>query len=39
MLKKLPQVRGRYTENVPLARLTTIKIGGPADVVFEPVDF
>lgn len=38
MLKKLPQVRGRYTENVPLARLTTIKIGGPADVVFEPVD-
>ncbi|MAI07484.1 MAG: UDP-N-acetylenolpyruvoylglucosamine reductase [Magnetococcales bacterium] len=38
MLKKLPQVRGRYTENAPLARLTTIKVGGPADVMFEPVD-
>ncbi len=38
LLKKLPEVRGRYQENVKLAPLTTIKVGGVADVVFEPVD-
>lgn len=34
----LPEVRGCYIENAPLAPLTTLKIGGPADVMYTPVD-
>jgi UDP-N-acetylmuramate dehydrogenase len=34
----LPQVRGTYEECKLLAPLTTLKIGGPADVFFTPAD-
>ena len=37
-IDNLPKVNGRYIENAPLAPLTTIKIGGAASVMFEPVD-
>lgn len=38
LIEKLPNVRGQYTENAPLAPLTTLKIGGSADVMYEPED-
>ena len=38
LLDRLPPVRGRYTENVPLAPLTWFRVGGPAEVVFRPAD-
>ena len=34
----LPQVRGTLTENRPLADLTWLRVGGPADVLFQPAD-
>jgi UDP-N-acetylmuramate dehydrogenase len=34
----LPDVRGEYAYDVPLAPLTTIKVGGLADVMFTPAD-
>ncbi len=34
----LPQVRGRYRENVDMSGLTWFRVGGPADVVFSPAD-
>lgn len=34
----LPQVRGRLTENRPLADLTWLRVGGPADWLFQPAD-
>jgi len=37
-ISDLPKTRGTYHENFPLAPLTTLKIGGPADVFFEPAD-
>lgn len=38
VLERLPAVRGRYTENVPLAQITWFRVGGPAEVVFRPAD-
>lgn len=35
---ELPQVRGEYLFDEPLAPLTTIKVGGNADVMFKPAD-
>jgi len=35
---KLPQVRGTLTENRELAGLTWLRVGGPADVLFQPAD-
>jgi len=35
----LPKVKGIYTFDAPLAPLTTLKIGGCADVLFEPASF
>lgn len=35
---KLPQVRGRYTENADLSRTTWFRVGGPAEVLFKPAD-
>lgn len=32
----LPPVEGTYAYDVPLAPFTTIKVGGPADVLFTP---
>lgn len=38
LLERLPQVRGRYGENVPLAPITWFRVGGPAEVMFRPAD-
>ena len=38
LLERLPEVRGRYSENVPLAGITWFRVGGPAEVVFRPID-
>lgn len=38
LLSKLPQVRGRYTENEPLANGTWFRVGGAAEVMFKPAD-
>jgi len=34
----LPQVRGTYSEGAPLKDLVWFRAGGPADVLFRPVD-
>ena len=34
----LPQVRGRYLFDVPLASTTWFQVGGPAQVTFKPAD-
>lgn len=38
LIERLPQVRGRLTENAPLGPLTWFRAGGPADVLFRPAD-
>ncbi len=38
LVDRLPAVRGRYDENVPLARIAWFRVGGPADVVLYPAD-
>jgi UDP-N-acetylmuramate dehydrogenase len=38
LLDRLPSVRGRYTENARLDRITWFRVGGPAEVMFRPVD-
>ncbi len=35
---RLPQVRGTLTEGKSLAELTWLRVGGPADVFFQPAD-
>ncbi|WP_343082226.1 UDP-N-acetylmuramate dehydrogenase [Ostreiculturibacter nitratireducens] len=35
---KLPEVRGTLTADRPLADLTWLRVGGPADWLFQPVD-
>ena len=34
----LPDVRGRLTPNRDLSALTWLRVGGPADVLFQPAD-
>ncbi|MTI01771.1 UDP-N-acetylmuramate dehydrogenase [Roseibium sp. RKSG952] len=34
----LPNTRGKLTENKPLNGLTWLKVGGPADYLFQPAD-
>ena len=34
----LPSVRGKITENRLLADLTWLRVGGPADFLFQPQD-
>ncbi|MEQ6248419.1 UDP-N-acetylmuramate dehydrogenase [Sulfitobacter sp. HNIBRBA3233] len=34
----LPEVRGRLTPNRSLSELTWLRVGGPADVLFQPAD-
>ncbi len=34
----LPEVRGRLTRHKPLSDLTWLRVGGPADVLFQPAD-
>lgn len=38
MLSRMPEVKGRYKEAVPLASLTWFQVGGAADVLFRPED-
>ncbi len=38
MTRALPPVRGTLTELRPLADLTWLRVGGPADVFFQPAD-
>ena len=35
---ELPKTRGTLTRNRPLAPLTWLRVGGPADVLFQPAD-
>jgi UDP-N-acetylmuramate dehydrogenase len=35
---RLPKVRGRLSRDEPLAPLTWLRVGGPADVLFLPAD-
>lgn len=37
-LKSIPEVRGQYTKDAPLANATWFKVGGAADVLFVPAD-
>ncbi|WP_428549044.1 UDP-N-acetylmuramate dehydrogenase [Profundibacter sp.] len=38
MTQTYPPVRGTLTENRPLNDLTWLRVGGPADVLFQPAD-
>ncbi|MGP1396800.1 MAG: UDP-N-acetylmuramate dehydrogenase [Inquilinaceae bacterium] len=38
LIDRLPPVRGRITVNAPLAGVTWFRVGGPADILFKPVD-
>ena len=38
LLARLPQVRGRLTRMRALADLTWFRVGGPAEVLFQPAD-
>jgi len=37
-MSALPQVRGRLTPDCPLSTLTWLRVGGPADWLFQPAD-
>lgn len=39
LMTRLPAVRGRMRADEPLARFTWFRVGGPAEVLFEPEDF
>lgn len=38
LLDRLPEVRGKLIENAPLADITWLRVGGPAQVLFLPAD-
>jgi UDP-N-acetylmuramate dehydrogenase len=38
LIERLPPVRGRLTENVPLAPITWFRAGGAAEIMFRPAD-
>jgi UDP-N-acetylmuramate dehydrogenase len=38
LIERLPPVRGRLSEDVPLAPLTWFRVGGPAEIMFRPAD-
>jgi UDP-N-acetylmuramate dehydrogenase len=38
LIGRLPPVRGRLTEDVPLASVTWFRVGGPAEIMFRPAD-
>ncbi len=38
LISKLPTVRGKYTEDAPLASTTWFRVGGPAEVLYKPAD-
>jgi UDP-N-acetylmuramate dehydrogenase len=37
-ISKLPSVRGRYSENIKMAKFTWFRVGGAAEVIFRPAD-
>ncbi len=38
LIARLPEVRGRYSENAALDRITWLRVGGPAEIMFRPAD-
>jgi UDP-N-acetylmuramate dehydrogenase len=38
LIGRLPPVRGRLTAEAPLAGITWLRVGGPAEVMFRPAD-
>lgn len=38
LIDRLPPVRGRLSENVPLSGITWFRVGGPAEIMFRPAD-
>lgn len=38
LIERLPAVRGRLRADEPLAKYTWFRVGGPAEVLFEPAD-
>ena len=38
LINRLPAVRGRLRDDEPMARYTWFRVGGPAEVLFEPAD-
>lgn len=38
LIDRLPEVRGRYSEDADLSKVTWFRVGGTADVVFKPAD-
>lgn len=38
LLRRLPAVRGRYSVDTDLSRITWFRVGGPAEVSFRPKD-
>lgn len=38
LLDRLPPVRGKYIEAAPLADVTWLRVGGPAEVLYLPAD-
>lgn len=38
LIERLPSVRGSYTPQAPLAKFTWFRVGGPAEVLFQPKD-
>jgi len=37
-IDRLPPVRGALTENAAIARITWFRVGGPAEILYEPAD-
>ena len=38
LIDRLPKVRGRLSEDAPLAPITWFRVGGAAEVMFRPAD-
>ncbi|MEN8236664.1 MAG: UDP-N-acetylmuramate dehydrogenase [Pseudomonadota bacterium] len=38
LIQRLPKVRGRYSQDVSLDKLTWFRVGGPAEVIYKPAD-
>lgn len=38
LIDRLPRVRGRLSAEAPLAGMTWLRVGGPAEVLFRPAD-
>lgn len=38
LIDRLPELRGEYREDAPLAPLTWFKVGGPAEILYRPAD-